>query len=726
MKKSHLKSSKSNLFKKPKSFKFSLVVVVLFLITILASYFINQNYSKVFQTASINKLIEMDPSLASTALEKKAIDKLNNAANADVRAKTPAQKAKAEVDLYVTGSVVSAIAQNDGNLPSSVTIGGKKVEIETLADLETKTKDQLVAQGFLTKDSTGNLISTAPATSDIPETATPVISGTSTGGTQSLNGCVKGNPSGTFGCPYDFAWNDDHDQGCDISVAGFYCWGGERYVINIPSTQRAAAAYFGKVAAALAEKSKTTELSLAVNAQPGNTLEEKLDNYLKSLSVLDKATRAQLLAEYKDKINPSLRPDLPPGVGVDDKEKKSLEDERKAEEAKRAADAKIAEAEKSRLKNPYTIQGCANAKKSGEKCVQSVDNPQLYLIVGSTFTGTVKSGVAPSTTAKTTLADCQKGLKTGQSCEPIAGGNYYKVVSNNSLPTAYRQYVDYVFGSGSTDGTGLVTAVPQLIKANGNVGGTVYTPNDCKYAGAKKGQKGTYTCPDEPPASTPTDNAPGVINNDGNVGGTVSDPNTCKYEGAVRGARGTYTCPESSKSVQTKLDELAAAAKKAGDCSTTTVDVGIRMVCDPGTKEISFEYCDEGKGKYNADGTCTPANPYNNTIAKSTLAGALVGTGLGAGACAAVGIASGPAAFITVPACLVTWGIASVTAGTAGGLGVGVINSTGVNGAVTGSECKVNLDGLFNGDRCTQVCPLDSAGKAQYHYDTVKLTNVCD
>ncbi|MEI8232180.1 MAG: papain-like cysteine protease family protein [bacterium] len=494
MPKSHLKSSKSNLFKKPKSFKFSLVVVVLFLITILASYFINQNYSKVFQTASINKLIEMDPSLASTALEKKAIDKLNNAANADVRAKTPAQKAKAEVDLYVTGSVVSAIAQNDGNLPSSVTIGGKKVEIETLADLETKTKDQLVAQGFLTKDSTGNLISTAPATSDIPETATPVISGTSTGGTQSLNGCVKGNPSGTFGCPYDFAWNDDHDQGCDISVAGFYCWGGERYVINIPSTQRAAAAYFGKVAAALAEKSKTTELSLAVNAQPGNTLEEKLDNYLKSLSVLDKATRAQLLAEYKDKINPSLRTDIPT-TGTDiNMAALAAADQKAIDDA-----AIAAEAEKIRIQTAYTDITCGGKIKSGEKCISvSLDGKSdAYRIVSLDFNGDISliqttegSGeyneyvfgsnprIEPNTSSSISNIDYINQLDysgervrgggswASAGCGIMAGAMVFSLTTGESNPYAYNTLLEQ-HGGVSNLGTGWFDQHEKILEENG-------------------------------------------------------------------------------------------------------------------------------------------------------------------------------------------------------------------------------------------------------------------
>lgn len=39
--------------------------------------------------------------------------------------------------------------------------------------------------------------------------------------------------------------------------------------------------------------------------------------------------------------------------------------------------------------------------------------------------------------------------------------------------------------------------------------------------------------------------------------------------------------------------------------------------------------------------------------------------------------------------------------------------------------CRVNMDGILNGNRCTQVCPKNSEGKAIFSYDLVKKTNVC-
>lgn len=57
------------------------------------------------------------------------------------------------------------------------------------------------------------------------------------------------------------------------------------------------------------------------------------------------------------------------------------------------------EAEKnaSRIKTPYSKQGCDNAKKADEKCIVSADNPLLYMIVSLDYDKKVNSGVSLGT-----------------------------------------------------------------------------------------------------------------------------------------------------------------------------------------------------------------------------------------------------------------------------------------------------------------------------------------
>jgi nitrite reductase/ring-hydroxylating ferredoxin subunit len=91
--------------KKKKLFTPRSLVIVGLLLGGLALYLIRSYntgtgpFSSFSSTADINRIVVEDENFAKNAAEKKAIQQLNQAANAEARAKTPAQKKKAEDEL---------------------------------------------------------------------------------------------------------------------------------------------------------------------------------------------------------------------------------------------------------------------------------------------------------------------------------------------------------------------------------------------------------------------------------------------------------------------------------------------------------------------------------------------------------------------------------------------------------------------------------------------------
>lgn len=100
---------------------------------------------------SVNRIIEEDPNQAKTAIEKKAIENLNQAANKEARAKTDKQKKEAAADLYIAGQVVANI-DKDGKPPTNAT---------TIAELEALAKQQLIDKKVITEDVNGKINVTA-------------------------------------------------------------------------------------------------------------------------------------------------------------------------------------------------------------------------------------------------------------------------------------------------------------------------------------------------------------------------------------------------------------------------------------------------------------------------------------------------------------------------------------------------------------------------------------
>ena len=182
--------------------------------------------------------------------------------------------------------------------------------------------------------------------------------------------------------------------------------------------------------------------------------------------------------------------------------------------------------------NTYSRQDVCESNrkdKTKESCIRSADNPNLWMVVPKGTT-TVNSGVPNKISSEVNpnnsnnfkgSTECEAALKlkgSGYSCEPIAGGNYYKLTPVTQLPAPQRDLVPTNFGATPADGESsntsntnsqdsIVSAVTPrytalegtpIIDQEGITGGSVDDPKKCKYAGAVPEVGGTYTCPKEP------------------------------------------------------------------------------------------------------------------------------------------------------------------------------------------------------------------------------------
>ena len=127
-----------------------------------------------FQTASINKIIEEDPSLATTDAEKEAIDDVNEAAQQESRYKTDSAKHQEAVKkLYITGeklSVVRDIQKDGGTVAVSDLKTGGTIEKKAVGNLKNPPPGGN-NDGIATLDEKGNLT---------PEAYLPVSDATGT------------------------------------------------------------------------------------------------------------------------------------------------------------------------------------------------------------------------------------------------------------------------------------------------------------------------------------------------------------------------------------------------------------------------------------------------------------------------------------------------------------------------------------------------------------------
>lgn len=191
-----------------------------------------------------------------------------------------------------------------------------------------------------------------------------------------------------------------------------------------------------------------------------------------------------------------------------------------------------------------------------------------------------------------------------------------------------------------------------------------------------------------------------ITNQNGIVGAYANDPGECKYgNGAIKETNGKYACPtdtlanpvldsiptpitppENNPTVQAKLDKMANDIKASGKCTDSIIDVGIRIVCDPDTKEPTFDFCDGGNGRFDNNGKCIPVLANDDSLnapslVKSAGVGALWGAGAGALFCVGSGIWTGPLAVALIPACLASIGTATTLVGGTIGFGVGIANT---------------------------------------------------
>lgn len=123
-----------------------------------------------------------------------------------------------------------------------------------------------------------------------PETNNPAVPPTSD--------CIQGK----FGCPYPPGFVYSGDEPCGGSVAGFYCWGGQRYIINLPATHAAAQTYFAEIKSNI---EGSNDVYALLSKQPGATQEEKIKNYLNSIAVYENnPLYDELFLKLKSKTTP--------------------------------------------------------------------------------------------------------------------------------------------------------------------------------------------------------------------------------------------------------------------------------------------------------------------------------------------------------------------------------------------------------------------------------------
>lgn len=190
----------------------------------------------------------------------------------------------------------------------------------------------------------------------------------------------------------------------------------------------------------------------------------------------------------------------------------------------------------------------------------------------------------------------------------------------------------------------------------------------------------------------------------------------------------SINAPENNPTVQAKLDKMANDIKDSGKCTDSIIDVGIRIVCDPDTKEPTFDFCDGGNGRFDNNGKCIPVLANDDSLnapslVKSAGVGALWGAGAGALICGGGGLLTGGIAIPLIPACLVSVGTATTAIGTAIGYGVAVVNTPeNINNEVTfpngrvgvhansPAECKYGNLAVEDPQYGDWICPTENEG----------------
>ncbi len=355
------RSQKSYTNSRKKSF-----IIIIVLLVVGIGIYLSSQYQNLYKTASINKIIEVDPSTAKNSTQAKIIEKLNNAADREAKYKVDSKAHQEAVkDLYIQGVVYEA-SQEGLNKDKN------EAELEKIAIDRLKATNAIVVDGKTTSilDSKGDLQSSANLApignnNSQPERPSAEDGASSPDHNSVANTLLNGGEceQGKFGCPYkDIVWRGD--EKCGKSIAGFYCWGGKYYVINNPATQDAANNYFAQISTLLSDPKNKNKISELISKQNGNNQEEKINNYLLSLNVFSDSTRAELTTKLKSMF-PIAQTGSAPASGST---------ETAAEKAKKAAALK----ETCRLQNK-TVSGtgcgelaCGSGWKLGVdgKCVK--------------------------------------------------------------------------------------------------------------------------------------------------------------------------------------------------------------------------------------------------------------------------------------------------------------------------------------------------------------------
>lgn len=367
----------------------------------------------------------------------------------------------AAVSVSVTEKVVDGVTTKTQTTKVNQ-LNGNSIKSEIISTQD-NTGQNIVINQKQTKDKNGKIIESSYGATDYtdpnkPKVITPYTTTSRTPNDTSLGNSLpnnssapatipawcEGENSGEFGCPYTFAWVGDEE--CGNSVAGYYCWNGKQYVINLPATNKAYLATLQSATATIESGSFT--------GTP-----EEVKSYLNSLGIYDAAAIKSLGAPL---INgPKLAPEQIPS-----NEKLGALDI--AKDCGKVGCSKD------------TCTGVADA--AGGKCVP-IQGINLYAFVGNDFNYT---GVGSSVTESIdpsgpTLFDSSSACTDGlYSCHQLSNGKWVKdgIVTAETTPNGESSLTYNIAPVGGTLNLpqGQIEVAVSLDKDNNLTSQTTLTP----------------------------------------------------------------------------------------------------------------------------------------------------------------------------------------------------------------------------------------------------------
>jgi hypothetical protein len=344
----------------------------------------------------------------------------------------------------------------------------------------------------------------------------------------------------------------------------------------------------------------------------------------------------------------------------------------------------------------------------GGKCVQN-STVNACVNRGGKINPTSGQCSVASTISQTTIAiayGCAVGRNSDISIETHSDGTSFTTTCGN-------------LGCNGTTGkcNGAVDSPASIINPDGTKnGGDTNNASDCHYGVAGPGKTAKYECSTKPIK----------------VGGDTNNAYECAYGVAGPGKTAKYECNLKQVNFGNTTGTLPRRVASSSECnSATETAISVGMGRSGGYIEC--------QPKVSSPNTSNPATLEPRRVSSASDCNASTETAVSVSMGKAGGYiecrpntpttvinsseASSSRQVLLASDCNASTETAvSVSMGKAGGY---IECRPKTNTATAGTVCRVNFDGIINGNRCTQVCPLDSTGKAVFQYDSTQKMNVC-